>query len=176
MSRRCGSSKPTPTPLNGLAIKPGKTRRKLIEGNADTIIGQTSRQKPAAYCQCGGGARQKGAMARQTTVKTLPRTVSVARGGETKKGELKENIGAKTEETNIKTLPQATIVEGGVRQKAKTNTKWKGGTTHSPVRGGEVASRKRISKEKTKQRASQIREYKTYSLSLIHISEPTRPY
>ena len=62
-------------------------------------------------------------MARQTTVKTLPRTVSVARGGETKKGELKENIGAKTEETNIKTLPQATILAGGGDKQAKTNPK-----------------------------------------------------
>ena len=59
MNRRCGSSKPTPTPLNGLAMKPGKTRRKVIEGNADTIIRQTTRQNPAAYRQCGGGARRK---------------------------------------------------------------------------------------------------------------------
>ena len=75
-------------------------------------------------------------MARQTTVKTLPRTVNVAGGGETKKGELKENTGAKTRETKLKTPPQATIVAGGARQKAKTNTKRKGGTTHSPARGG----------------------------------------
>ena len=75
-------------------------------------------------------------MARPTTVKTLPRIVGVAGGGETKKGELKENTGAKTRETKVKALPQATIVEGGARQKAKTTTKWKGGTTHSPARGG----------------------------------------
>ena len=59
MSRRCGSSKPTPTPLNGLAMKPGKTRRKVIEGHAVTITKQTTRQKPAAYRQCGGGTRRK---------------------------------------------------------------------------------------------------------------------
>ena len=82
-------------------------------------------------------------MARQTTAKTLPLFVSVARGGETKKGELKESTGAKTRKTKVKTLPQATIVAGGARQEAKTNTKWKGGTTHSPARGG-VPSRKRI--------------------------------
>ena len=75
-------------------------------------------------------------MARQTTVKTLPRTVSVTRRGETKKSEMKENTGAKTRETKVKTLPQATIVAGGTRQEAVTNTKWKGGTTHSPARGG----------------------------------------
>ena len=39
-------------------------------------------------------------------------------------------------ETKVKTLPQATIVAGGARQEAKANTKWKGGTTHSPARGG----------------------------------------
>ena len=88
MNRRCGSSKPTPAPLNGLAMKPGKTRRNVIEGNADTIIRQTTRQN-------------------------LPRTASVARGGETKKSELKENTGAKTRETKFKPLPQATIVAGG---------------------------------------------------------------
>ena len=78
-------------------------------------------------------------MARQTTVKTLPRIVGVAGGGETKKGELKENTGAKTRKTKVKTLPQATIVAGGARQKAKTNTKLKGGTAHSPARGGCLA-------------------------------------
>ena len=57
-------------------------------------------------------------------------------GGETKKGELKDNTGAKTRKTKVKTLPQATIVAGGARQEAKTNTKRKGGTTHSPGRGG----------------------------------------
>ena len=78
-------------------------------------------------------------MARQTTVKTLPRTVNVA-GGHTKKGELKENAGAKTRETDTKTLSQATLVAGGRDKKAKTNTKEGGGTTHIPVKGGEVPS------------------------------------
>ena len=41
------------------------------------------------------------------------------RGGETKKGELKENTGAKTRETNVKTLPQATIVAGGGETKGE---------------------------------------------------------
>ena len=79
-------------------------------------------------------------MARQTTVKTLPRAVSVAGGGETKKNKLKENTGAQTRETKVKTLPQATIVAGRRDKNAKTNTTWKGGATHSPARGGEVSS------------------------------------
>ena len=60
-----------------------KNAKKVIEGIAVTIKRQTTRQKPAAYRQCGGGGRdEKGAMARQTTVKTLPRTVSVVGGRE----------------------------------------------------------------------------------------------
>ena len=51
-------------------------------------------------------------MARPTTAKTLPRIVSLAGGAETKKGELKENTGAKTRETKVRTVPQATIVAG----------------------------------------------------------------
>ena len=58
-------------------------------------------------------------MARPNTVKTLPRIVSVAGGGETKKGELKENAGAKTRETKVKTLPQATIMAGGGETKGE---------------------------------------------------------
>ena len=87
-------------------------------------------------------------------------------GGETKKGELEENTGAKTRETNIKTLPQATIVAEG-RDKGENQhemERW-----HSPQsrEGGEVPSRKRISKEKTKQRASQRKEDKTHSPVLL---------
>ena len=60
MNRTCGSSKPTPTPLNGLAFEGRKKAKKVIEGDADTIRRQTIRQN-------------------------LPRTASVAGGGETKK-------------------------------------------------------------------------------------------
>ena len=79
MSRRCGSSKPTPTPLNGLALKPGKTRRKIIEGNADTIIRQITHQKPAAYRQYGGGRDKKAR--RQDKPSKPSRVPSAWRGG-----------------------------------------------------------------------------------------------
>ena len=63
MNRRCGSSKPTPTPLNGLALKPGKTRRKVTEGNADTRYDKANHpSKPAAHRQCGGGGETKKAL------------------------------------------------------------------------------------------------------------------
>ena len=113
-----------------------KNAKKVIEGNADTIRRQSIRQNLPRTANVAGGRDGEGAMARPTTVKTLPRIVGVAGGGETKKDEWKENTGAKTRETKVKTLPQAIIVAGGARQKAKTNTKWKGGTTHSPARGG----------------------------------------
>ena len=58
-------------------------------------------------------------MARPNTVKTLPRIVSVAGGGKTKKGEVKDNTGAKTRETKVKTLSQATIVAGGGETKGE---------------------------------------------------------
>ena len=101
-------------------------------------------------------------MARPTTVKTLPRIVGVA-GGETKKGELKENTGAKTRKTKVKTLPQATIMAGWGETRGENQHKME--RWHNPQsreRGG-VPSRERISKEKTKQRVSQIKEDKTYS-------------
>ena len=86
-------------------------------------------------------------MARPTTVKT-PRVPSAWRGGETKEGELKDNTGAKIRKTKVKPLPQATIVAGGARQEAKTNTNWKGGTTHSPVRGGRCLAENAYQKRK----------------------------
>ena len=100
-----------PHPSERPGFEARKNAKKVIEGIEDTIR-------------------------RQSTVKTLPCVVNVAGGGETKKSELKENTGAKTRETKVKTLPQATIVAVGVREMAQTNTKWKGGTTHSPARGG----------------------------------------
>ena len=78
-----------------------KNAKKTIEGNSDTIRRQTIRQNlPRTASVAVGGRDEKGAMARPTTVKTLPRIVGVA-GGETKKGELKENTGAKTRETKV---------------------------------------------------------------------------
>ena len=129
--------KPTPTPLNGLAMKPGTTRRKVTKGNEDATIRQTTRHEPAAYRQCHGGGRHKlGAMARQTTVTTFPRTVSVA-GGRDEERRIEEH--RREDKGNQSQNPPAGYHRGGggSRQTAKTNTKRKGGTTHSPARGGE---------------------------------------
>ena len=117
-------------------MKPGKTRRKLIEGNADTIIRQTTRQKPAAYRQCGGRGEKKKAPWQDNPPSKSSRVPSAWRGGETKKGELKENPGAKARETNIKTLPQATVVAGGRDEKARIKHEMERRHNHSPARGG----------------------------------------
>ena len=108
-------------------MKPGKTRRKFIEGNAVTVIRQTTRQKPPAYRQRGGGGETKKVLWQDKPPSKTSRVPSAWRGGETKKGELKENTGAKTRETKVKTLPQATIVAGGRDKRRK------------PTRNGKVA-------------------------------------
>ena len=120
MSRTCGSLKPPPTPLSGLAMKPGKARRKVTEGNADTVRRQTTSQIPAAYSQCGGGGEAKKGPWQDKPPPKASSVQSTWRESETKKGELKENTGAKTRETNIKTLPQATIVAGVSRPKLES--------------------------------------------------------
>ena len=97
-----------------------KNAKKVIQGNADTIRRQTIRQNLPRTASVAGVRDEKGAMARPTTVKTHPRIVGVAGGGETKKGELKENTGAKTRKTKVKTLPQATIVAGAGETKGET--------------------------------------------------------
>ena len=117
-----------------------KNAKKVIEGNADTIRRQTTRQKPAAYHQCVGGGETKKALWQDRSPKKAlwqdkppkkapwqdkpplkpSRVPSAWRGVETKKGKLKENTGAKTRETNIKTLPQATIVAVERDTKGKT--------------------------------------------------------
>ena len=82
-----------------------------------------------------GGRDEKKTLWQDQTPSNPPAYRRRGGGSETKKGEFKENTGAKTRKTKVKTLPQATIVAGGATQEAKTNTKWKGGTIHSPARG-----------------------------------------
>ena len=68
-----------------------------------------------------------------------------------------------TRETNVKTLPQATIVAGGRDEKVKTNTQWKGGTTHSPTRGGKCPAENRVAKRKQNIMHHKENKTKTYS-------------
>ena len=80
------------------------------------------------------GRDEKGDMARQNTVKTLPRTVSVA-GGEDEERRIEKHW--REDNGNQHQNPPANYNRsGGTRQKAKTNTKGKCATTRSPARGG----------------------------------------
>ena len=85
------------------------------------------------------GRDEKRAKTKQTTVKNLLQTASVAEGGETKRGERKENAGAMTRETNVKTLPQAAIVAGGETKRRKPTRNGKV-TQPTVSRGLEVPS------------------------------------
>ena len=100
-------------------------------------------------------------MIRQTTHQNLPLTASVAGGVRRKRRYGKTNhrqnppayrqrdAEGRNEEKRIEgehrredkgnqsqNPPAGYHRGGGARRKAKTNTKWKGGTTHSPARGG----------------------------------------
>ena len=136
MSRRCGSSKPIPTPLNGLAMKSGKTRTKVIEGKADTVIMQPNVKNPPAYHQRGGGARQKRRYDTANDRQNPP--ANRQRGGWGRDEEMQiEGERRRYDKGNQRqTLPQAAIVAGGRDGRRKPTRKWKGGTTHSPARGG----------------------------------------
>ena len=122
--------------------RPGyEARRNAKKSNKETQTLQEG-EPPVKTCRVPpvwrGGRGEKGAMARQTTAKTLPRTVSVAGGGEMKKREVKENTGANTRETKVMTLPQATIVAGGRDKRRKTTRNGKVAQPTVP-RGGRSA-------------------------------------
>ena len=161
MSRRCGSSKPTPPPLrlNGLAMKPGKTRRKVIEGNADTVRRRTTRQNLPRTASVAGGRDEKGAMARQTTVETPPRTVSVAEGGRDEETRIEGEHRREDKGNRSPDPPAGYHRGGGARQNAKNHHKME--RRHKPQshEEGEVPRRKRIAK--TKQKSRHHKEKKT---------------
>ena len=136
MSRRCGSSKPTPTPPNGLVMKPGKTRRKGIEGNADTIIRQTTRQSLPRTASVAGWARRKRRYGKTNHRQTPPAYGQRGGGGRDDEKRIEREHRRKDKGNQSRTPPAGYKRDGGARQKAKTNTKWKDGTTHSRARGG----------------------------------------
>ena len=76
-------------------MKPGKTRRKIIEGKGRHYDKGSQRQKPLADRQRVGGRQDEerrlkenaGAMTRETNIKNLPRTASAAGGGRDEESE-----------------------------------------------------------------------------------------
>ena len=123
------------------ARRPGyearKNAKKVLQGNADTIRRQTTRQKLPRTTSVAGGARRKSAIENQPPSK--PSRISSAwRGGRDEERRI-EGEHRREDKGNQNQNPPAGYHRGqgeGARQKAKTNTKWKGGTTHSPTRGG----------------------------------------
>ena len=99
-----------------------KNAKKVIEGSVDTIRRQTIHQSLPRTASVAGGAKRRRHYGKTNHRQNPPAYRRRGGGGETKKGELKENTVAKTRKTKVKTLPQATIVAGGARQEAKTNT------------------------------------------------------
>ena len=90
-----------------------KNAKKVIEGNVDTVRRQTIRQNLPRTASVAGGGETKKALWQDQPPSKPSRVSSAWRGGETKEGELKDNTGAKTRKTKVKTHPQATIVAGG---------------------------------------------------------------
>ena len=105
-------------------------------------------------------------MARPTTVKTLPRIVGVA-GGRDEERRIEGEHRREDKENQSQNPPAGYHRGGGGRDKRRKPTQ--NGKVAQPTvpRGGEVPSRKRTSKEKTKQRASQRKGDKTYSPVLL---------
>ena len=76
-----------------LGYKARKTRRKAIEGKRRRYDKANQRQTPPVDRQRGGGRREEGsrlkenagAVIRETNIKTLPRTASVAGGARRRK-------------------------------------------------------------------------------------------
>ena len=97
-----------------------------MEGNAGTIIGKPPvKNLSRTASEAGGETKRRYGKANHR--RNPPAYRQRGGGGETKKGELKENAGATTRETNTKSIPQATIAAGGEDRKAK------------PTRNGKVA-------------------------------------
>ena len=128
MSRRYGSLKPTPHTSERPvceARKNAKKRnwRKRRHYNKANHPSKTCRVPPV----CRGGRDEKGAMARQTTAKTLPRTVSVAGGARRRKANWRRT--------------QA-LRQGKPKSKpSRRLPSWRGGETkrRKPTQNGKVA-------------------------------------
>ena len=66
-------------------MKPGKTRRKSIEGDADTIVRQTTVKALTRTASVAGGRDEEMRYNKANHVKNLPRTASVAGGARRRK-------------------------------------------------------------------------------------------
>ena len=124
-----------------------KTRRKKVEGNADPPRCATD-QNPAAYRRCDGGRakrkrhhgktnHQRRRYGKENHRRKPPAYRQCGGGGETKRGEVKGNTGAKTRGSHAKNFPQPHRRGGGGMRKQQIPST-EGDTTYSPARGRSV--------------------------------------
>ena len=126
MSRRCGSSKPTPTPLNGEARSRQGTPSKKGKKGVPIRKGQKHRQTKTSpyHLERGGGANTC-----QPKSEKLSCATTAARGGDAKlhhrKGATTKKSHSPVPQSEWQKIPRTPPVpRGGVRQdKKKTNTK-----------------------------------------------------
>ena len=138
-----------------------KNAKKVIEGNVDTIR-QTIRQNLPRTASVAGGRDDKALWQNQPPSKPA-RVSSAQRGGLDEERRIWSRTQARRQgKPKAKPSRRLPSWRGG-RDKRRNPTR-NGQVAQSTVlRGGKVPSRKRISKENTKQRASQKQEDKTYS-------------
>ena len=143
-----------------------KNAKKVIEGIADTIRRQTIQQKLPRTASVAGGGRTKKVLWQDQPPSKPSRVSSAWRGRRDEEGRI-EGQHRREDKENQSQNPPAGYHRGGGEDKRRKLTQ--NGKVAQPTvpRGGEVPSRKRTSKEKTKQRASQRKGDKTYSPVLL---------
>ena len=112
-----------------------KNAKKVIEGNVDTVRRQTIRQNLPRTASVAGGGETKKALWQDQPPSKPSRVSSAWRGGRDEERLIEGEHRREDKESQSQNPPAGYHRVGGARQKAKPNTKWKGGTTHSPARG-----------------------------------------
>ena len=136
-----------------------KTRRKVVKGNADAITRQTIRHNLPRTASVAGGARRKTLWQDQPPSK--PSRISSAwRGGRDEERRIEGEHRREDKENQSQNSPASYHRGGGGETRGENQHKMERWHNPQSREGGEVPSRKRISKEKTKQRASQRKEDK----------------
>ena len=120
MSRRCGSLKPTPTPLNGLSMKPEKREEMQLEGTQTLQHGKPpikNLPRTAGVAGCGGWGGKKGSTANK------PQKRHPGKAKPRRCVEVKGNTGANSREESCQ-KPPADHWHGGGLDEATTNTRY----------------------------------------------------
>ena len=150
MSRRCGSSKPTLTPLTVWLWSQEHAKKSSRKKRRPYNKAIVTHQKPAACRRCGGEGRKGSRICRMPPVwrggqerKALRQTNN--RKGTTWRGE-PSSIWRGTQaliqgRSHAKNLPRAIGKAGGWTRKRQIPG-MEGGNTYSPARGGSVYTKK----------------------------------